>query len=381
MKKIVLIFLVISLLALANWVLAFELSNKYPKIILPQGKDTSLPQLIEGLFKFLVRISFLVVMIMIIYGGFLYLISAGRPLLQLEAREKIFSALVGLLIVLISYFALHTINPNLFRTEIVTKLIPKTLVNFPQPLGRMDLKEGVYLYIDAGWSPADAYFAFLVKDHPQLKQGRKLEIDDLTPSPEYNFRIWKEGEQIGTKRKHVSIDTSSLIIIGDYSVTLCREKNFGGPCAFDIREDVYDFSTEFKEQGLNDHLFSIRIESKVKYKPRETLRSFDSLAELEQWWKKIEEDSKKGLILEEDYGDYQDHYRKERDRLWQKEELLKWEQLIKLINQRISGLEEGQTSIKETVQDLKVIWEIPEEIPVEVPEVETYQEPLWELAE
>jgi inorganic pyrophosphatase/exopolyphosphatase len=47
----------------------------------------------------------------------------------------------------------------------------------------------------------------------------------------------------------------------------------------------------------------------------------------------------------------------------------------------MSTLEEGQASTEEIVKDLKVFWVTPLEIPVEVPQVETYQEPLWELAE
>lgn len=49
----------------------------------------------------------------VIYGGVLYILSVGNPSKQTEAKEWIKSAIYGLLLLLLSYLLLYTINPSL----------------------------------------------------------------------------------------------------------------------------------------------------------------------------------------------------------------------------------------------------------------------------
>ncbi len=49
---------------------------------------------------------------MIIYGGMEYLTSAGNESRMTSGRDKIKAAIVGLLIIIISYLVLETINPQ-----------------------------------------------------------------------------------------------------------------------------------------------------------------------------------------------------------------------------------------------------------------------------
>lgn len=49
----------------------------------------------------------------VIYGGVLYILSVGNPSKQTEAKEWIKSAIYGLLLLLLSYLLLFTINPSL----------------------------------------------------------------------------------------------------------------------------------------------------------------------------------------------------------------------------------------------------------------------------
>ncbi len=52
---------------------------------------------------------------MIVYGGIEYLTSAGNESRMTSGREKIQAAVVGLLIIIISYLVLETINPQLLE--------------------------------------------------------------------------------------------------------------------------------------------------------------------------------------------------------------------------------------------------------------------------
>jgi hypothetical protein len=49
----------------------------------------------------------------LLYGGFRYLISVGSPAAMADARDQIFSAILGLIILFSAYLILKTINPEL----------------------------------------------------------------------------------------------------------------------------------------------------------------------------------------------------------------------------------------------------------------------------
>jgi hypothetical protein len=77
----------------------------------------TLPQLINYFFRFAVAISGILAFAMLIYGGFLYLTSAGNPPAQKEARERITSAVLGILILLSSVLLLQVINPDVLTLK------------------------------------------------------------------------------------------------------------------------------------------------------------------------------------------------------------------------------------------------------------------------
>ncbi|MDO8575161.1 MAG: pilin [bacterium] len=75
-----------------------------------QSKD--LATYINGLFKLAIGIATLLAMVMITWGGFEYATSdaiSGKS----EGKEKIQNALIGLILVLLSYIILYTIDPRL----------------------------------------------------------------------------------------------------------------------------------------------------------------------------------------------------------------------------------------------------------------------------
>jgi hypothetical protein len=117
MKKILYLIFIISvtLTPLASY--ALELS--YPNVNIPGIGDKTLELgmdlavLIAWLYYFIIGISGFAALVMIIYGGVQWMTSAGNPTKMGEARDRIGSALLGIVIILMSWLILNLINPNL----------------------------------------------------------------------------------------------------------------------------------------------------------------------------------------------------------------------------------------------------------------------------
>ena len=75
--------------------------------------DMPLNQAIAWFYYFIVGVAGLAAFVMLVWGGFQYLTSAGNPTAIGDAKDRIKSALLGLLIILISWLILQVINPEL----------------------------------------------------------------------------------------------------------------------------------------------------------------------------------------------------------------------------------------------------------------------------
>lgn len=72
-------------------------------------------QYIAGIYTWAVGIAGLIAVVLIIMGGFVYLTSGGNAQRTQEGKDRITSALFGLLLLLGSYVLLYTINPDLVK--------------------------------------------------------------------------------------------------------------------------------------------------------------------------------------------------------------------------------------------------------------------------
>lgn len=128
MKKcLAIIFLVIILFALANSSQAVTIVKDYPEIrgaVRPgeAGQGQELPQFIKYIFMFSLGIVGLVGMVAVIMGGFDYVTSSGNPQKAAEGKNKIVSALLGLLLLLGSWILLNLVNPDLLRLGITGEI-------------------------------------------------------------------------------------------------------------------------------------------------------------------------------------------------------------------------------------------------------------------
>lgn len=102
--------------------------------------SSTVPQYFQYIFDFGMGIGFLVVMISLIIGGAFYLFSFASPEAKAQAKDKIYGALMGLAILLLTYLIIVTINPNLATLKLSTPEKP------PEQPQILPLSDGVYLF-------------------------------------------------------------------------------------------------------------------------------------------------------------------------------------------------------------------------------------------
>ncbi len=105
-----------------------QLNLNYPELggIRPGG-DVSFQEFIIWLYYIIIIVASIAAFGIIIWGGIVYLTSAGNPQKMREGMSRIWDAVIGLLIVLLSYLILQTISPQL--TEI-PDLDPSSFIDF-----------------------------------------------------------------------------------------------------------------------------------------------------------------------------------------------------------------------------------------------------------
>ena len=148
MKKIIFITLLI-LIFLIGFQVAFAgtIIQNYPDI--PGAKKPGegdpgqeLPQLIQYIFRFSLGLVGIVGILALIFAAFGYLTSVGDPAKAASAKQRIVSALLGILLLLSSYILLKIVNPDLLKL----KLEEKPIVINVEPS-----EEGGCLLTQAGW--------------------------------------------------------------------------------------------------------------------------------------------------------------------------------------------------------------------------------------
>lgn len=95
------------------FVLAQNLEINYPEVGGEKPVSLTLPSYVKYIFTFFIGLSGIIALGALIWGGFIYLTSVGDVSKMKEGREKIFSAFLGITILLSSYILLSTINPQL----------------------------------------------------------------------------------------------------------------------------------------------------------------------------------------------------------------------------------------------------------------------------
>ncbi len=85
----------------------------------PITSTTPLTEYVQYLFNFGMLIGILTAFASLIFGGFIYITSAVAPEKKKDAKNRIFSSILGMVFLLLAYLILVTINPELsiFKTQ------------------------------------------------------------------------------------------------------------------------------------------------------------------------------------------------------------------------------------------------------------------------
>jgi len=118
MKKI--FSAIILIFYLFSPVVSLALELQYPSFmginlnaLADQPKGVPLNQLVAWFYYLIVSISGLAAFVMLVVGGIQWMTSTGDPTKTKNARDKMTSALLGLLIVLSSWLLIRVLNPDL----------------------------------------------------------------------------------------------------------------------------------------------------------------------------------------------------------------------------------------------------------------------------
>ena len=112
-KKTVMIVVLISAIFVG---VNFMVVQAYEPLVrlpgLPTTGDITLSQYIVGLYNFLLSIVGIVAVMMLIIGGMKYITAAGNASVIGDAKDTIWNAIFGLLLALLSWVIVSTINPD-----------------------------------------------------------------------------------------------------------------------------------------------------------------------------------------------------------------------------------------------------------------------------
>ena len=81
---------------------------------------TNLPKCVNQIYIWSIGVAALLAVVMIVFGGYLTISSAGNAQRAAKGREFIWSSLIGLALLFGAYVLLNTINPDLVNLKAPT---------------------------------------------------------------------------------------------------------------------------------------------------------------------------------------------------------------------------------------------------------------------
>lgn len=160
---------------------SITLEVKYPTISNKTiTASSSLPSYVSYLFNAGIFIGFFIVFLSLTAAGVMYFLSPAKPDMLSEAKDRIFGSVSGMLILVLTYLIIYTINPRLIG------LTTNTLPSVSEPTSAATSQPrnpGVYLYKKSDCSDSDAQpYASNYSDLGILKKkinGVEMQNDDV----------------------------------------------------------------------------------------------------------------------------------------------------------------------------------------------------------
>lgn len=199
-----------------------KLEIKYPEIfgLKPETVATGLAEYAKYIFNFSVAIIGLILFGVLIRAGILYLTSAGQPAKLNEAKERIISVFLGVILLLSGYLILTTINPQLVIFEFPA--IKKAEIcekNEDCPRG-FECKEGKCLVRTTCNVNEDCPYTY------ECKEGKCLKIAEVATQIFWEIPVGQMLEE-GLWQKERTNNLKALLI--SFEQFLKQEIKTGGP--------------------------------------------------------------------------------------------------------------------------------------------------------
>ena len=223
-KNVSLIFLlaVFLILVLGNFCLAQEkpLEVEYPSVPgveTPTSVKTPLPDYVKYIFNFSLAIVSLIAFGALIYGGVLYLTSAGNPSKMGDARGRMFAGILGLIILLSAYLILTTINPRL--------IILKASL---EPMSSAPGIPGIYLCKDSSMDVCVAYADTSSTISPKIEDEVNYVYFRNPPGITYGVVLHENENQQGKCSVCLSSGCNFSYVGGVSSITVFKQGGSSG---------------------------------------------------------------------------------------------------------------------------------------------------------
>jgi len=109
-------FLFVSVVEAQTQGLQYTLLEKIPGLASTDGSN--LPAYVTAVYRTAMVVIVLCALFMLSVGGFMYLTSAGNTAAMSTAKGVIFDSIIGLVIALVAWLLLNTINPDLVNVTL-----------------------------------------------------------------------------------------------------------------------------------------------------------------------------------------------------------------------------------------------------------------------
>lgn len=131
---ILLIIITLLFIPCFNYLLNIKTCNAdnelKPEILKEIDPEQSLEEFIQYLVIWAFRLAGVLAFFMIVYAGFLYLTAGGNVQQQGESRERIFNAIIGLILLFSFWIILNTINPDILKRQ--EPITPSPAISEPE---------------------------------------------------------------------------------------------------------------------------------------------------------------------------------------------------------------------------------------------------------
>jgi len=128
-KKFIFCLIVLGILVTSSTALALQVDWPDSPLGTPLNESSELPQLIQYLYEWGIALGGLAAFVALLIAGFQFLTSAGNPASMSEAKGRMQSAGIGLVLLLSSWLILYTINPELTTFKPLVMPEPSLLGN------------------------------------------------------------------------------------------------------------------------------------------------------------------------------------------------------------------------------------------------------------